>query len=458
MRPPRSGVPYSVALLALVFLSVLPNPIQGQTPPEIESAQRLQADGQYAAAAESLRPYVRAFPNDLGTRWLFGRLLYWAGEFDEARVNYEAVAAEMPDDPWLKLEYAELLLGMGRWGEARTLFQDVAAGGPPDAALQAKEGLADIRLLTRPWVRIAGSLLDDNQPYRRYEGMVEGGGYLHPLWSLSAGGTPRLLDAGPDPSQSRKGADGWAQLRGHIPQAGLHLSARGGGTVQGDHRSWIGGAELGVDLPGELRLVASANRTRYLWTLASADSLVMVNAAEVRLDRADAPGWAGEAVFRRDAYADDNRITTAYAWILAPLLGEAFRVGYAFAWSDAEESRWTTPLPGRYAPYHTPNDETVHSALANVKGNAGSLALHINGSVGVHALEQAPVLIATEPDATTLYFYERSFTPWRVTLGASVPLSAGLTFDALAEAWETAYYELKQLAVGMTYTFGSGGP
>jgi hypothetical protein len=236
---------------------------------------------------------------------------------------------------------------------------------------------------------------------------------------------------------------------------------------------------MAFDLGHDIQLVGSAGRSRYLWTLASADSLVMMNRAEVRLDRAEAPRWAWEATLRREFFSDDNHVTTAFAWILAPLLDERIRVGYAFSWSDADENRWvpkpaelegnpdnpgTPPAPGstvegRYAPYHTPTEERVHSALAALAAHAGPVFLRLNGSVGLGAEEQAPVLIADgTQQGSTRYFYERSFTPWRVTLNASVPLAEPLSLDARAEAWETAYYEVTEVGLSLTYRFGGEGP
>jgi hypothetical protein len=85
----------------------------------------------------------------------------------------------------------------------------------------------------------------------------------------------------------------------------------------------------------------------------------------------------------------------------------------------------------------------------------------------VRAREQAPVLVVTglEPDPQpgvppeigSLYFYERSFTPWRVTLGGRAPLSQALTLHAEMGTWETAYYEAKQLSLGLVYRFGVRG-
>jgi hypothetical protein len=239
-----------------------------------------------------------------------------------------------------------------------------------------------------------------------------------------------------------------------------------------------------VNLSPSLTLRASVGRERYLWTVASADSLLMMNTVEVALGRADAPGWAGEAVFQRRSFADENDVRTAYGWVLAPLVKGILRAGYAFSWSDATENRWVrnpatvagnqndqgqprpvgSELPGVYAPYHTPAEEQIHKALAELTVAAGSATFRLDGSVGFRAREDAPVLIVTglEPDPPpgvpaelgTRYFYERTFTPWNVRLRGTAPLSKALTLNVGGEIAETAYYEVKRFSMGLLYRFG----
>jgi hypothetical protein len=254
----------------------------------------------------------------------------------------------------------------------------------------------------------------------------------------------------------------------------------GSGAGQGydsQAATFIGRGELAFRLPGALTLTASADRSRYLWTLASAHEWVMMESLEARLGRPEAPGWAGEAVVRLQSFEDDNRVNTAYAWVLAPVVESRVRLGYSFSWADAQESRWfrvsgwdpsssVTPTMDRYDPYFTPNDEVVHRILAEVSGRAGRLALKLDGNVGVWAREQAPVIVTTglEPEPLpddpaevgTRYFYEREFTPWRIGLTADFPVCDALSFSGGVEAWETAYYEVKQFALGMVYRYGAG--
>jgi hypothetical protein len=497
-----------------------PMALSAQEPPAIQAARALDAKGRYEQAADTLGTYLEGSPEDGGSWWYMGQLLHRAGALSQARDAYAMARARLPESPWLELEFGRLLLEMGEWTRASDVLEEVRAGPVPEAAAEANRTLSDLRTLTAPWVRFELATLDDNQPYRRHSASLEAGFFLNPLWSLTARGAPSRLDAALD----QTGVQADLRLQGYVPALRLHLAAQGGGAwdlgdgrergygsvggradfVQGSTGDWTGALEAGVELGRGLALEVFGRRSRYLWTLASADTLVMENAVEVGLDRSDAPGWAGELQLRQERFADGNRVDRASGWILAPVVGGAgsvpsdgqdggrggaslrLRLGYAFSWADARESRWVAaptlfwsdpgfpeilPLPGdelagRYDPYHTPRNEQVHNLLGEVALPLNRVSLQLNGSYGVHAREDAPVLIVTESTPgspsgpstvlTDRYFYQRSFSPWRLTLAASASLSPSLILTARGQAWETAFYEVKELSLELYYRLGQG--
>jgi hypothetical protein len=200
-------------------------------------------------------------------------------------------------------------------------------------------------------------------------------------------------------------------------------------------------------------------RNRYTRTVASLDTLVMVGTVELSLDRSGAPGWAGEALVRRESYGDDNPVRTVYAWVLAPIsrsAGHSLRAGYAAAWQDAPRSRWTPDpgaqpgqgqqLRGRYAPYYTPHDVVTHSVLANAALAHGAAWFIADGSYGVRATETAPVLVRSGA-VTELRFYHRSFTPWRAALTFATPLDERTALTVTGEYSRTAFYRAGELRV-----------
>lgn len=465
--------PLRIGVLVLMALAVSA-PVRAQEPALLQEAERLVEAGRYEDAAELVRRHLRDHPDDGGSRWLLGRLLHWTGEEDAARAEYETAISLLPDDPWLRIEYSDVLVALGEHDRARSVLEEVLRMDPENRA--ARTRIREIRALTSPWLRIGGEALDDNQPYRRYRGTVEVGTWLSRSWSVAVGARPHLLEA----RTGESGGEGWAHLAGFLPGARLRLSARGGAAwqpgVRGREVEWLGGADVSLGLSGDVSLRAGGSRERYLWTRASADTLLMTTALDLRLEHAEASGWAGEAVVRLEDFRDGNTIRTAYVWLLAPVL-PALRLGYSFAWQDADETRWSadpaagapglpggapTPptaaadtVPGRYDPYFTPEQIRIHALLAEVRGDLGRGVGRLNLSWGVHATEQAPILLASAGGGgARLVFAERDFTPWEVAGTLDLEVSGGVDLRFEAEHRRTAFYELSRVGLSTVYRFG----
>jgi len=226
-------------------------------------------------------------------------------------------------------------------------------------------------------------------------------------------------------------------------------------------------AALRRDLGGGTGLRVGAARERYTATLASLDTLVLSHTLEVALDRSGAPGWAWEVAGRRAGFGDDNPVSTAWAWVLAPLSRSpthSLRAGYAFGWQNAEHSTWVASeaapagpapqqAPGRYAPYYSPHDVVTHSLVLDGALAAGSGWILAEGSVGVRATETAPLLVrATPADATALTFHERSFTPYRARISLVAPAN-DLTWITVAVGYDrTAYYRAGTIRLAIART------
>lgn len=525
-RPPRDPLhrgPHRVgrhmrlrhhgSLLLLVALPLAAAPLLLSAQEPLERARQLQAEGQFSAAADTVRVYLRSHPDDPAAHWMWGQLLHWTGEHRAAREAYEEARGLGLDDPWMDLEYGSVLLALGEWEEAREIFRavvDDAPRGPRIEALallgtlaygqgdletaaghleavldedpdhdEARRQLREVRALTRPWIRSRLELMTDNQPYQRYRLALEGGAFVTPLWSLGAGGTPRITDTG----ATEASGDAWAELRGLLLGPGLDLSVRAGGAWAGrstrGESTWTGRTALALRLPASLKLGASVERDRYLWTRTSADTLLMAEALELALDRSEAPGWAGKAGLRHESFPDDNSVRAAYAWILAPVQ-PWLRVGYAFSWSDAEETTWTADptadptgpgrpggpggpggagavtVPGHYDPYFTPEDTRIHTLLAELSGSAGAGTARLSGAWGLAAREDAPVLTESTTGPPTLGFLERDYTPWSLTASWTAPVTGSVTLDVRAERNRTAFYRLTHLEAGIVYRFLPG--
>jgi len=311
----------------------------------------------------------------------------------------------------------------------------------------------------RPWLAADSRLEHDSQSRTALRLDAQHGRYLTP--ALTAGlqvGVSHIAAPGISTSSgsaSLSGTLGIAPIR-----LGLEASAGVAGGLPGDDAVVpVFMASSSLNLGAGVAVRGRAVRERYTATVASLDTALLSTRVEFALDRSAAPGWAGEAVVRRETFGDGNPISTAYAWLLAPVsraTGHALRVGYGAAWQDTPESRWVMDpgnipggpggppreLRGRYAPYYTPHDVVTHSGLANAAVAMGAAWLIADGSVGVHATELAPVLfgspIGGEP--VELTFYERRFTPWRSSLSLVTPIGGETLLTAAAEFSRSAYY------------------
>lgn len=492
MRALRERHPTDSRLLfpaaALLLLAPL-YPLHAQEPPRtVTVAERLAEEGRYAEAADTLLAYLQAHPDDAGTRWRAARLLYWAGETSRAAEEYLGALELTPDDPSLRLEAAEVLAAAGRTDRARVLVTPLAEAGSREiragaltvlgtldywdgdlsaairrleAALSldpdhraATELLHEVRGLAGPWVRAALEAFDDNQPYRRGDATLEGGVPLTPLWTVGVDAVVRVLDPGGPTTTTHKAE---VTLRGFLPGARLDL-AGGLGGVRQEEGAWTGRVEAGLRLPGQVRLRVEADRRRYLWTTASADTLLLVDGAGLVVDRADAPGWAGEAVIRRETFPDGNRIWTAYAWVLAPV-APWVRAGLATAYQSADESRWSAATEV-YEPYFTPDEQRVQSVLLELRGTTERVTLGLNGSYGFQATDLSPGIQADRPGIRpgpgpgppggAAEPTKRSFSPWSMTASAEIRASGRVGIRLEVERSTTAFYELTRGQVALS--------
>lgn len=330
------------------------------------------------------------------------------------------------------------------------------------------------RQVPSPWIRVEAGAEGDNQPRNAQRLRAEYGGYLSPVLALA--GTLEAQRTGGGVASSTL-APGARLSAGIVP---LRLELEGSaallvGDVPGGPEPLLSG-RVGFRVAQGTAIVVRFDRDRYTSTVASVDTLVVRRAAELSLDRSGAPGWAFQGTVRREGFGDGNAVRTAFAWILAPVSASAthrIRLGYAHARQDSDESRWEPDgmrrrglgppgsgdsIPGRYAPYHTPEDLVVHGVLAEGVRSFGESWLTVNANVGVRATEMAPVLqrslpVPAEPE---LSFYPRSFRPWQLSARLALPPGRAGSLVLEVRHERTVYYEVTGAAVTLTRAVGGG--
>jgi len=502
-----------VWLLAAAVSAVLAARLSAQSTPVADTlaeARRLREANEFAAAAALLRPYADAHPDDAGSARFAALMAYWAKDRSSADSIYARALARHPDDGALRLEYARFLIETSARARARVILAPMVATDsvsyPPaqvarartllgtadywsgavtgarrefatalrldTSVTDARRALTEIETAAAAWVRIGSAFWNDDQPLRHASFDAEAGWYPNPLTPLVIRAASTVFDG--DASRENV-SSAEAALTTYLPSAHLDLGL-GAGVLQrsfADANDWTARAALGVRLPHLITLQTRFERAPYTHTVRSLEQPVMVDLLEGGVRWGAPRGWLGEVLARREGYPDDNAVSTAYAWVLAPLVRHAVvtvQAGYSFAAQSAEESRFVprenvnvppgqgvVSVPGEYNPYYTPRNLRAHSALVSASVHPkGRWSVSGDGRYALSARDEAPVLVAvaTPPNVTVSRgFYDRSFTPWNVRGSIEFAATESLRIGVGAEGGRSAYYSFTSARVGLTYAF-----
>lgn len=345
------------------------------------------------------------------------------------------------------------------------------------AALVTSAPAGPLHAQQLPWLTAELSAAHDNQPRDALRLRVEYGRFVLPNATLAGHATGSLWDAraaGEESATAEVGATGTVGWGGFgVALTGSALL--GTPTDATTELPVLADAQLRFQPGADVSFRARLTRDRYTATSASLDTLVLVHGVELALDRAAAPGWAGELVARREWFDDGNPVSTAFGWLLAPLsrgTGHAVRAGYGVGWQDSDASNWVAvetsrggpgpavgaqpaEVPGRYDPYYTPHDVVTHTALANVALALGDGWLVLDGAYG-YGTEIAPTLRSNAAGTVVLQFSERSFTPYRATARWNMPLGDLTSLELRSEHSRTPFYRLTTVRVSLARSLPGG--
>ena len=504
----RPGVGTAFLALSVLAATVL----RAQSPAAVDTiaeARRLRDAGEYSAAAALLAPYVAGHPEDPGTASMAALMAYWSKDFASARATYERALELHPNAADLRVEFARFLVETGDLSRARVVVTPLAETGPrllpatrqaigllgtldywrgdfsgarkrfieavrlDSADTASRRQLREIEIVSAAWVRVGGSAWHDDQPLNRAGFQAEGGWFATPVTPLSVRvGSMQFSEDGLSESVSRAEAT----VATFFPGARLDVSI-GGGVLSrtfGESPDWTGRTSLGVRWPRHLVLEGTFERAPYLNTTTSLATTVMTQTMDGTLRWRSPSGWMGDATARREAFEDDNTITTGFFWLLAPVVNRSrgmLQLGYGFSAQAAEHSRFVPDpdyldfppgqppetVPGIYDPYHTPRDLRVHSALVGVTMRPSARwTLTGNGSWGFHARDDAPVLVVVpDPPNNSIVrtYYQRDFTPWNARVALEGSASESVRVAITAEHGTGPYYAFTTAGLRFTYAF-----
>ncbi len=494
------------------FLAVVPVlPASGQNPAArdtLSEAVQLRNSGLIAEAATLLQTYWANHRSDANAARLYGETLYWLKRFGDARAVYEAGVSANPDDLPLALSYGRMLIETGDGARARVLlvpFQSSPAGIAPSSTLLgtlaywegdltnaarlfrealranpeergAARQLEEIRVLTSSWLRLGGDGRFDDQPLHRIAGDAQAGGYVTELASLSARVRPMYFQLGDSVTRTITQAEG--ELALYSPATHLEISLAGGGLTRSyNARSdWTARGMIGLRMPHHIVVRARAERSPYLYTLASLTKAVLTRTFSLTGDWNDPSGWMGRALVQRELYPDANAISTIYGWVLAPLIHRAVadvQLGVSASAQNADENRFTLARPvqpypvgdprfstaGIYDPYYTASSLSSQSVVGAIALRPSpDVTFRAGGGYGVHATDSKPsfsVLPASagQPATVQKTFQPRSFSPWNARASIEAGLSGHASFVAGAEYSRTAFYSATTAEAALIYRF-----
>jgi len=502
----RAGAVAVASVLAAATLSA-----QTSAPADtLAETRRLRDAGQFEAAARLIVPFVRAHPDSSGVAWLAAQTLYWAGRPAEARPLYEMALDRDPANVELRLDFARFLIETGDASRARDVLEialDDPSGRPralsllgklaywngdlrrarrlfidalrADSSLaDARERLLEIEAGAASWVRGGAGTWHDDQTLVRLSFEAAGAWFVDPLTPLAVRASSRTFDPGAAGIATGTFSQGEAGASTYFPSSRLDVSAAVG-VVQrsvGSTTDWTGRVTIGRRLPDQITIRGRAERATYTNTIASLFRETMVSTLEATGEWRSPLGWLAEVTARRESFTDDNVVGTGYAWVLAPLVhrtGGDLRAGYSFSIQDSKRNAFVprervpdfppgqTPptVKGIYDPIYTPRNLQSHALLASATVlQSPRISWSANGSYGVSAHDDAPVLIAAAnpgaPDATvTRAFYRRSFHPWMAHATVDARVGNEISVGLVGEHGRGAFYTYTTAGVQFTWTF-----
>lgn len=491
----------SILLASAVALLLSAGPAPAQAP-AVTEARRLQEARDFGAAVRVLREHLARHPDDGDAARLLAQTLYWMQDVAGARATYEAGLERHPHDEQLRVDYARMLAEIGARRAARRLLAPLAAtttradvhallgtlaywGGDfrmaarlfertlqiDPAHEEARRQLHEIRGASAPWLRVSPAILDDDQPLTRAGIAVDAGVSLTPVTALRIA---VQADRHSSAEISRRTWTGEAGVRHYAPAVRLEMEAAGGLIGGPVARSAgvraLGRAGAAVRLPDGLTMGARIERAPYLATAASLTADILTDTSAGELVWNSPRGWLARAAILRQRFPDGNTVRVRYAWAMAPLVRTPavdLQAGYAAAYEDAEESRFTLAaaaqpvqpadprfdVTGRYDPYYTPEQVLRQSILAATRVRVGSRGmLRLNGSLAVQATEDAPHWLVVD-GVPARGFARRDFDPWEARGSFDVRLAGGATLAISVAGGRAAFYRWTSARVDLTYRF-----
>jgi len=500
-----------IIILLLVFLFA--QTLKAQTFSQADTVEyaRTKVYAKDLVSADQLLTAYTAHHREVNGMRLHAQVLYWSKFYDRADEMYRRAIAAFPTLAVLKLDYGRFLyeLGKGRQAQvvleqclaqdslqaeanllvARLAYQEghfAAAESRAQLILKQYPGNADATaLLTElhqaraPYLRLGSRYTADDQPLQALSDELESTWYRSWLFAPTLRVQHTYFNL---PALARNSV--WLQAGNtmRLNRTGLTLNAQGGlFRAQLSSGTWrpTGSILLTQKVASYLYFDLSAEHKPYQRTLASLRCLTPlmqnVTSAAIRLNKSDQ--WLGKATYERQTFGDNNKVQTAYAWLLAPLLtGKLARLqgGYALSYATTDRSTYSSvktldeivatnaPVEGYYGPYFSPRNQIVNSLLGSFKLTPPwKLEFSGQASVGVLAKADNPYLFLNKSASNELFvergFVRTSYHPLDLQLACQVKISPAVSLTADYTYRKLFFFTSQQAGLQLSYHVAQQG-
>ncbi len=489
---------------------ILKTSVTPSQPPKVDTLElaRTKAYAKHFAEADKLLSAYNAAHRDLNGLRLQAQVLVWAGENEKASDVYEKTISQFPQVDVVKLDYGRLLFQLYSFSKAKTRLNDYLIHDPKNAEAnlllayidnqegktqQANKRTNDLLKWYRDYADAAGLLQQIN--YKTALTATVGGGYTkddQPLtdykydvglskyysWLLF----PELKANLNSFSLSDSSYHPLSVEVGNtvsLYNAGVSFSFGGGffnSGISGLGSSFIGHADISKKLSNQFSLSAGIEKKPYQYTLAAISQGTTFTTSSAALSFHKNDKWLGKAGYQIQQFQDDNKIATAYAWLLAPIVSQnvfSVKAGYSFNYANSDKNSYThlktaeelvstntynQAIEGVYNPYFSPARQTVHSGLAVVNISGKKVSFSAKAAVGFSAKLDVPYLYLNTDSTTgkltfTKEFQQQSYTPIEISSDLKFALSPKLSLIASYTYSKVYFYTSNNLFLHLKYAF-----
>jgi hypothetical protein len=446
--------------------------------------------------------------NDANGLWLQAQVLYWMKDYKSSLTLFEKATLRYPTSHPIKLDYGRTLFQLGEVSKAEEklkqylLFDEKNAeanlflvyidnwnGKTREAKTRAekllswypdyqpaKDILKDINFQTSPNITTGIGVIADDQP-------LNGTNYFAQVaWYKSAYVSPTItlnLNRFQLPDSSFKNELAEVSNKVMFGKAGITLTFGAGIFKSGPGLNQLTGKlKVSKKVSPAFSLIAGTERLPYQYTTTGIQKSLMYQLTTAAVVFNTSDKWLGQAGYQLQSFKDNNKISTAYGWLLSPLVHNKFfkiKGGYSFSFANSQLNSFTSakPLPsissagnlgypvaGIYDPYFSPQNQAVHFLLASVQFTlAKGISFSSRGSYGFHATMDNPYLFLATTTSNKYYlqkgYYKETYTPLELYNSIQLQVAHNFIISANYEFSSLLFYTRNQGNIQLKYTFSN---